>query len=149
MRAALLAALLAVAPAAAQAAASGGPVWDQARATALAQELARAADALYDAFYKQPQPPLTPRSRRDYERLKQDLRRIENEARGLAAKLARGGGPEETRPAFEYLMVTVRWAGERARSVFTTRDVEERAAAVGALLDQLAPLYGAEAPAGR
>lgn len=120
--------------------------WDQARATALARELVAATNALYDAFYKQPQPAGTPRSARDYHRLKQDLRRIQNEARGLAADLERGEGPEETLPAFEDLMVTVRWARERAQSLFTTRDVQERASAVRAILNQLAPFYDPDAP---
>jgi hypothetical protein len=116
--------------------------WDAARANVLAHQLVAATDALYDSFYKQPRPPSTPRSARDYDRLQRDLRRIRSQSRGLAADLARGEGQEETRAAFESLMVTVRWAQERARSVFTTQDVAERARAAEALLDQLAPLYG-------
>jgi hypothetical protein len=149
MKASSVLALVAAIACAAVPAASELAPWDQARATALAQELVRASDALYDTFYKQPQPPLAGRSRRDYFRLKQDLRRIENEARGLAADLERGEGMEETLAAYEDLMITVRWAAERARSVFTTQDVEQRAAAVRALLDQLAPFYHPDAPAPR
>jgi hypothetical protein len=139
---------IAVAASAPPAAAEIAP-WDQARASALAEQLVRAADELYDSFYKQPQPPGTPRSRRDYYRLKHDLRRIESEARGLAADLERGEGREQTQAAYEDLMVTVRWARERAQSVFTTQDVQQRAAAVGALLDQLAPFYEPDAAAPR
>lgn len=115
--------------------------FDGAKATVLAHQLVAATDALYDAFYKQPRPPATPRSARDYDRLKRDIRRIRSQARGLEADLARGESREETRQAFESLMVTVRWARERAQSVFTTQDVAERARAVRDLLDQLAPFY--------
>jgi len=135
---------LAAAPVAAQIA-----PWDAAKAGVVARQLVAATGELYDSFYKQPQPPSTPRSARDYDRLKRDIRRIRNEARGLAADLERGEGREETRAAYESLMVTVRWARERARSVFTTQDVEERARAVAALLDQLAPFYEAGAPGAR
>lgn len=121
--------------------------WDAARASVLAHQLVGATDELYDAFYKQPRPPSTPRSARDYDRLHRDIRRLRNQARGLAADLERGEGREQTRASFENLMVTVRWARERAQSVFTTQDVSARARTVEALLDQLAPFYGSPAPA--
>jgi hypothetical protein len=120
--------------------------WDQARATALARELVPAATELYDAFYKQPQPPSTPRSARDYERLRRDIRLIRQGARGLAADLEHGEGREQTLDAYRSLVSRVRWARERARSVFTTKDVEERAAAFGRILGDLAPFYDPEAP---
>jgi hypothetical protein len=140
--------ILCFALAAAPAAAEVAP-WDQAKATALAKDLVAAVDALYDTFYKQPKPAGTPSSTRDYYRLKTDLRRIENEARGLAADLERGEGREQTLPAYEDLMVSVRWARERAQSVFTTQDVQQRASAARAILNQLAPLYDPDAPAPR
>jgi hypothetical protein len=120
--------------------------WNQERATALAQQLVPAASELYDAFYKQPQPAATPRSRRDYERLKRDIRRIKNEARGLAADLERGEGRDQTLAAWKSLTTTVRWAQERARSVFTTQDVQERADAARQILRELAPFYDPEEP---
>lgn len=129
------------------AAADEAPPWDGERARALAQQLVPATDALFDSFFKQPRPPSTPRSVRDYERLDRDIRRLRNQAKSLAAGLERGEGREGTRASFESLMVTVRWARERAQSVFTTQDVAERARAVGELLEQLAPLYGTRAPA--
>ena len=72
--------------------------FDGAKATVLAHQLVAATDALYDAFYKQPRPPATPRSARDYDRLKRDIRRIRSQARGLEADLARGESREETPP---------------------------------------------------
>ena len=136
---------LALALLAASAAAELAP-WDQARVTALAAQLVPAASELYDAFYKQPPPPSTPRSRRDYERLKREIRHIRTQARGLAADLERGEGREQTLAPYQSLMTSVRWARERARSVFTTKDVEERAAALGRILGELAPYYDSEAP---
>lgn len=120
--------------------------WDQARAATLARELVPAATELYDAFYKQPKPPSTPRSARDYDRLRRDIRQIRNAARGLAADLERGEGREQTLDAYQSLISRVRWARERARSVFTTKDVAERAAAVSRILGQLAPFYDPDAP---
>jgi hypothetical protein len=120
--------------------------WNQERAAALARDLVPASIELYDAFYKQPQPPATPRSRRDYERLKRDIRRIKNQARGLAADLERGEGRDQTLDAWRSLATSVRWARERARSVFTTQDVAERAAAVRHILQELAPYYDPEEP---
>lgn len=132
---------------AAGASAEEAPAWDGERASALADQLVPATHELFDAFFKQPRPPSTPRSLRDYDRLERDIRRLRNQAQALAAALRRGEGREETKASFESLLVTARWARERARSVFTTQDVEERARAVGALLEQLAPLYGTRAPA--
>ena len=143
MRTVLAAALALLA---AGAAGAGLAPWDQARATALAGQLVPAASELYDAFYKQPQPPATPRSARDYDRLRRDIRLIRQAARGLAADLERGEGREQTLDAYRSLQSRVHWARERARSVFTTKDVEERAAALGRILGQLAPFYDPEAP---
>jgi hypothetical protein len=119
--------------------------WDPARVTGLARELGAATNELYDTFFKQPRPPTTPSSTRDYHRLKADLRRLQNEARGFLADLESGEGREETRPAFESMLVTVNWARERAQSVFTTKDVQEKASRVRAILNQLAPLYDPDA----
>jgi hypothetical protein len=145
MTAARLASALVLALALAAPSAADLAPWDGERAAGLARQLVAATGELYDAFFKQPRPPATPRSTRDYDRLKRDIRRIRNQARGLAADLERGEGREQTLPAFESLMTTVRWARERARSVFTTQDVAERAAAVRRLLDQLAPYYDPDA----
>jgi hypothetical protein len=133
-------AALATAPAAAEV-----RPWDPARATALARELVAATIELYDTFFKQPRPPATPRSDRDYHRLKADLRRLQNEARGFLADLESGEGREETLPAFESMLVTVNWARERAQSVFTTKDVREKASRVRAILNELAPYYDPDA----
>jgi hypothetical protein len=129
------------APAAAELAA-----WDPLRVATLAAQLADATTYLYDQIWKQPEP-TTPLGRRDYFRLRREVRQLKNEARELARDLNRGEGYEQTLPSYEDLASTARWARERARSVFTVKEVNEAAARVRELLNQLAPYYDPDAPA--
>jgi hypothetical protein len=101
--------------------------WDQARVASLSKSLVGAADDLYDAFFKQPRVTSTPNAIRDYERLQRELRHIKQVARGLNGDLQRGESREQTQRAYESLVSSVNWARERARSVFTTKDVNEKA----------------------
>jgi hypothetical protein len=125
--------------------------WDQAKVTALAKELAKASDDLYTAFYLQPKMGIG--ERRDYYRLQQDVRHLKNDARGMAEALGKGVGRDETLPSYEDLMQTVRRAQDNAGRVFTTKDVQDKAAAARALLNQISPYYDANAkpvePVGR
>lgn len=120
--------------------------WDQARATAFAQQLASATGELYDTFYRQPKPPGTPSQARAYYRLKQEVRRIRTDARSLAKALERGEGRDETQDNFDFLMQVVRAAQDEASSVFTTQDVHRKADAARAALAELARFY-TDAPA--
>ena len=119
--------------------------WDQAKATALAKQLEENAKALYDTFYKQPVPGVGSGQSQDYRRLKQEVRRVQSEARELADALAKGDGREDTLPIYEHLMEIVRAARDDARRVFTTQDVQNRASAVRQVLNQLTPYYDADA----
>lgn len=121
--------------------------WNQEHVTSVAQQLVKATDDLYDSFFKQPKPVTTPTTRRDYDRLKRDIRHIRNVARGMAGDLKRGEGREQTQTNYESLLSAVHWAGVRANRVFTTQDVQQRAATARALLDQLAPYYAPPAKA--
>jgi hypothetical protein len=121
--------------------------WDQARVTELAKQLQQATQALYDTFYKQPTPQRGSGLSREYQRLKHEVRRVRVEARQLATQLAGGEGHDETLPSYEDLMQTVRRAQDHARRVFSTSDVQDRAEAVRAILDQIRPYYEPEAPA--
>jgi hypothetical protein len=129
------------------AAARAGEVapWDGPRVASLAKELEGRTRALYDAIYKQPEPVVSTK-RRDYFRLKREARHLKNEARALARDLAGGGGLEQTLPGYEALASSARWTETAARSVFTGKDVNERAAEVGALLREIAPYYDPDAP---
>jgi hypothetical protein len=117
--------------------------WDAEKASTLARELQTATKELYDAFYKQPK--MTAGKARTYYRLQQDIRHLRSDARELAEALGRGGSRDETLPVYEDLMQTVRRAREDAPQVFTTADVQERAAVVRGLLNQLSPFYDPDA----
>lgn len=113
--------------------------WDAAQVGALAAQLRTATRDLYDTFYKQPK--VGAGQSRPYYRLKQDVRHLRSEAKALAGALEQGAGQAETLPIYEDLMQVVRRAREDAQHVFTTRDVEQKASAVRALLNQLSPYY--------
>lgn len=115
--------------------------WDQTKVSALAKQLVDATKSLYNTFYKQPVPTAGSGQTRAYQRLKQNVRRLQSEARELAGALEKGDGQEETLPLYEHLMVTVRDAREEARQVFTTADVTDKAAVVRNILNQLGPYY--------
>jgi hypothetical protein len=59
----------------------------------------------------------------------------------LSDGLAHGAGRDETLPIWQDLMQAVQRAIDHAASVFTTRDVDQKARAAAAILDQLAPYY--------
>ena len=119
--------------------------WDQAKVTALGKQLNEAAKSLYDTFYKQPVPQGATGQGNDYRRLKQTMRRIQSEARELDGELAKGKGRDDTVDIYENLMSLVRDAREDARRVFTTQDVQNRAATMRQLLNQITPYYDPDA----
>jgi hypothetical protein len=115
--------------------------WDGAKAGAIAKQLVTATQELYDSFYKQPTPTVGTGQARAYQRLKQNVRRLQIEARELSGAIEKGEGQEQTLPIYEDLMQLVRDAREDARQVFTTAPVAEKAAAARGLLNQLGPYY--------
>ena len=119
--------------------------WDQAKVRGLAEQLEDAAKSLYDTFYKQPTPGVASGQAQDYRRLKQEVRRVRLEASELANALGKGEGREDTLPIYETLMMKVRDARELASRVFTTQDVQQRAAEARELLNQIAPYYDPDA----
>ena len=119
--------------------------WDQAKVTDLAKQLAEASNSLYGTFYKQPAPQVGSGQGNDYRELKQEVRRIQSEAKELAGALGKGEGREDTLDIYENLMELVRDAREHARRVFTTKEVQDRASAVRQLLNQISPYYDPDA----
>jgi hypothetical protein len=119
--------------------------WDGPRVAALAKQLEERTRALYDAVYKQPQPVVNTQYQ-DYFRLKREVRHLKNEARDFAGDLAAGGSMEQTLPGYEALMSSARWTAQAGRSVFTVKDVNDRASEVRELLNELAPYYDPDAP---
>ncbi|RIL04752.1 MAG: hypothetical protein DCC71_12950 [Proteobacteria bacterium] len=119
--------------------------WDQAQVGAIARKLATASDELRDTFQKAPPPTAGSGQTREYHELKQDVRRVQMEARELAASLERGAGRDETLPIYESLMQLVRSARVTAGHVFTTQDVQQKASAAREALNQLSPYYDPDA----
>lgn len=117
--------------------------WDPERVKSLAEQLQVATNALYDAFYKQPIPGVA--QNKVYYRLKQDIRTLRTDTRHLSDALAHGAGRDETLPIWQDLTQAVQSAIDHAASVFTTRDVDQKARAAAAILDQLAPYYDPDA----
>jgi hypothetical protein len=134
---------IALLAAGAEAARAALAAWDQAKVSALAAQLQTATRELYDTFYRQPK--VGAGQAKPYYRLKQSVRRLRSEAKALASALEKGAGQEETLPMYEHLMQTVRSARDDAQQVFTTRDVQEKASAVRAILNRLAPYYDPDA----
>ena len=127
-------------------AAPGGAAaeWNQEATTAIAGELERATRDLYDAFYKQPTQSIGSGQARAYLELKQQLRRIRQEAKHLAGSLAKGEGHDETLPIYRNLMAEVRAAQENARRVYSTNPVIDKANVARAALDELSSYYTVE-----
>jgi hypothetical protein len=117
--------------------------WDPEKVQTLAEQLRVATNALYDAFYKQPIPGVA--QNKVYYRLKQDIRTVRADTRHLSDALAHGAGRDETLPIWQDLRQAVQRAIDHAPSVFTTRDVDQKARAAAAILDQLAPYYEPDA----
>jgi len=115
--------------------------WDQERVTTLAAELAKASNALYDTFLKEPQKTIGSGQAKDYYRLRQLVRLIKVEARQLSDALAKGEGYEPTLPIYNDLMTMVRDAREVSKRTFTSSFVLDKATAAGDILRQIAPYY--------
>ena len=119
--------------------------WDAARVTALTQELATTTAALQDSFRRQPPPQLGSPQRQLFFRMSQEVRQLRTEARFLARAAKRGADRDEMLPSYESMMETVRRARDKARRLFTTAEMEQRADAVLASLNPLRPYFEANA----
>jgi hypothetical protein len=119
--------------------------WDQARVTAIAEELAKNVDALYREFYNQPPSTIGSGQANAFYRLKQLMRRVRTEGRHLAAALKDGKGHDETLPVYEHLMELVRDARVEVQRQFTSDQLLDKAAAAGDALRRLEPYYDAKA----
>ncbi len=116
--------------------------WDQAKVTAIAQELPKAADDLRNALRNEPGTLSgSAGGRRSFHRFTDTVRRIDREARQLAASLKAGKGHDETLPIMENLAVLVRDGRDQARNLFRTDSLTNRIAAGRAVLDRLTPYY--------
>jgi hypothetical protein len=120
---------------------AGATEWNQEEVTAVAAKLEQATRELYDSFYKQPTQGIGSGQARAYQELKQQLRRVRQESRHLAASLTNGEGHDETLPIYRNLMEEVRDAQENARRVFSTGPVIEKANVAREALVKLSSYY--------
>lgn len=120
--------------------------WDQAKITALAQQLETATNELNETFRRQPVPSAASMQSRAFFRLRHEIRSLRRESRSLARALQNGAGHDETLPSFMSLMQTVAAARDEAPRVFSSKDVVERADAARNILNQISPYYDATFP---
>ena len=72
--------------------------WDQAKVAELAKQLLDTTRALADTFYEQPVRDVGSLQSRNYEQLRDDVKRIDQAARKLSSSIAEGAGRDETLP---------------------------------------------------
>lgn len=123
--------------------------WDQAAVTALAGQLAKACNSLYDEYYKTPgSSGGTPGSGQNKQshRLKHTLRRIEDSTKHLAGALAAGQGRDETTPQVEDIGMLARDARVQLTRMFVQSPLQARIETARGIWRQLLPYYGITPP---
>lgn len=129
---------------AAPASAAPAQAWDQAKVTALAEQLETTTADLWNTFRRQPRPTLGQGQSNSFFRLQQQLRSLRSEARSFSSMLQDGAGHDETLPSFESMMQTIRIAQDNARRVFTGEEVRNKATAAREVMNQITPFYEAD-----
>jgi hypothetical protein len=147
---AVAAALALASPAQAAAeAATPEKAWDQAAVTALAGQLAKASNDLYGEYYKMPGASGgavgTGQSKPSY-RLKQVLRKIEDQTQQLAGALAAGEGREETEYQVEDIGMLARDARVQLQRMYVQSPLQARIDTARGIWRQLLPYYGITPP---
>ena len=140
--------LLSPARAAEEATAPAKP-WDQAAVTGLAGQLAKACNDLYDEYYKMPGSSGgavgTGQSKPSY-RLKQVLRKIEDQTQQLAGALAAGEGREETSYQVEDIGMLARDARVQLQRMYVQSPLQARIDTARGIWRQMLPYYGITPP---
>lgn len=116
--------------------------WDPPKVTELTRQLEVATRLLYDSFEKLPPLEKGSAHTRQYFRLKQEVRHMMRESRWLARALEKNLAQEEAQPGFESVSTAYGWARKDAESVATNADFQQKADAVGKLVDQLTAFFG-------
>jgi hypothetical protein len=121
--------------------------WDQARVTALAQQLADAADAWEQAVREQPGGTIGSGDAEEEFGLGMKARRLREQARVLAGQLAKGEGHDQTRNYYRDIVEIV----DDTEEIASRAELEEPAmdawAKVADLQRQIAPYYDPKATA--
>ena len=123
--------------------------WDQAAVTALAGQLAKACNELYDEYYRTPGSsggPVGSGQAKPSYRLKHTLRRIEDSTQQLAGALAAGQGRDETTPQMEDIGVLARDARVQLARMFVQSPLQARIDTARGIWRQMIPYYGIAPP---
>jgi hypothetical protein len=131
-----------------QAAAPTTP-WDQAAATGLAGQLAKACVDLYDEYYRTPGSSggqIGTGQAQDAMRLKYKLRRIREQSQELAGLLVAGKGRDETLPAMEDVGDLARDARVLLSRMFVQSPLQVRIDTARDVWRKLMPYYGIAPP---
>ena len=127
--------------------------WDQAKVTALADELKKATDELYNQYYAFTgggsglSPVMGGPGGQGFE-LTDTLRRVRQEALVLDAHLKKGDGYERTLGLWKFMMEHVRDAQVNYARTFEAEQVAGPWKQVQSIIDQMAPYYGGRNPKG-
>jgi hypothetical protein len=119
-----------------------GSDWDQAKVTALAEQLSDSVNDVYRSVSRlQTGSGMASGQANAFLRLKDRLRVARNEARHLAQALGDGKGHEETSHAYRRLMSLVRDAREEGRKMFLEKPTLDKVETANKLLEEIAPFY--------
>ena len=123
--------------------------WDQAAVTRLAGDLAKACVALYTEYYNTPGSSggqIGSGESEDAIRLKQKLRRVQDQSQGLASALAAGKGRVETLPDMEDIGELARDIRELLQRMFIQSPLQARIDQARSVWLKLMPYYGIQPP---
>lgn len=121
--------------------------WEQARVTGIAENLAKAVDALYDLEYKAPQAFTSgfAGGGNAHHEFMDRLRRLRHETRHLASSLEKGASAQATRGSVRHIKELNDDLARYGRMIEFVNPVLNQFAAFEDLFRQLTPYYGLEA----
>ncbi len=123
--------------------------WDQAAVTNLGADLAKACVALYNEYYSTPGSSggqLGTGESQDALRLKQKLRRVQQQSQDLAGGLAAGKGRDETLPDMEDIGELARDIRVLLQRMFIQSPLQARIDEARGIWLKLMPYYGIQPP---
>ncbi len=121
--------------------------WDQEKVTAIASELAQAAQELRDALAKEPVPLTMGRpGRRAFFSLREDVHLIASASQRLQRALGEGAGLDETYPIYRKILVAARSSQQELWRIPLGESVSGKLEATAEAIRRIRPFYEAEPP---
>jgi hypothetical protein len=120
--------------------------WDQAKVTAVAEELEQATVSLRNGLRAKPPRTLGQSGRRAFWSLQEEARVLASTSRRLQRTLANGAGMEESYPTFRRLLRSGRRAKREMRRIDLGAATLTRVEAVADGIRKLRPFYEPEPP---